>query len=80
MSTQQSSQAQPQRFENDPTRQAQSQQWQNIGIPAVAAAARQVGAQHAGHSATPSSVTPKSVGGVAPKRIVTLREIDHLFA
>ncbi|MGQ3676404.1 hypothetical protein ACT6QH_13005 [Xanthobacter sp. TB0139] len=77
MSTHQSSQAQSQRFENDPARQAQSQQWHTIGIPAVAAAARQAGEQQTVNSATPKSV---QTGGTTPKRIVTLREIDHLFA
>lgn len=46
----------------------QAQQWRDIGIPAVAAGARY------------ASTTDAPAGGAEPKKIVTLRDIDHLAA
>ncbi|MEW6255532.1 MAG: hypothetical protein AB1592_06195 [Pseudomonadota bacterium] len=45
----------------------QAQQWRDIGIPAVAAGARY------------ASTTDAQAAG-EPKKIVTLRDIDHLAA
>lgn len=47
----------------------QAQQWRDIGIPAVAAGARYASTTEA----------PAKSGG-EPKKIVTLRDIDHLAA
>ncbi len=72
MSTEQTSQVQHSRDEAEGKRQEQSHQWREIGISAVAAAARQASGQHAIKAAS----TPANLG----KRIVTLRDIDHVVA
>ncbi len=45
----------------------QSEQWREIGITAVAAAARYAG-------------QAKSTAGAEPKKVVTLRDIEHFAA
>lgn len=71
MSTEQS-QALQARKEADHKRQAQDQQWREIGISAVAAAARQASQK----AATTAATTPAQLG----KRIVTLRDIDFVVS
>lgn len=68
MSTEQPSQGLSTRVESDLSRQTQSQQWRDIGISSVAAAARQVSEKRDTDAAT------------GEKRVVTLRDIDHLAA
>ncbi len=66
------SQAQQVRAAADHKRQGQDQQWRDIGISAVAAAARQASELKTNTAAT----TPSHLG----KRIVTLRDIDHVVS
>lgn len=68
MSTEQPSQGT--RVEADLKRQAQSGQWRDIGISAVAAAAQQASEKRLAETASEAE----------PKRIVTLRDIDFLAA
>ena len=70
MSTEQPSQALSTRVESDLARQTQTQQWREIGISAVAAAAKQASEKHAAEV--------KASG--QPNKVVTLRDIDHLAA
>ncbi|WP_454914799.1 hypothetical protein [Xanthobacter sediminis] len=70
MSTEHPSSAQQPAPQADPTRQAQSQQWREIGIASVAAAAQQASEKHAAEH--------KASG--AANRIVTLRDIDYFAA
>lgn len=70
MSTQQSSQGLNPEVAADLKRQAQSQQWRDIGISAVAAAAQQASDKRAAEL--------KAAAGA--ERIVTLKDIDHLAA
>lgn len=70
MSTVQPSQGLSTRVESDLKRQAQSGQWREIGISAVAAAAQQ---------ASEKRLTETS-GNSEPRRVVTLRDIDFLAA
>lgn len=56
--------------EKDLARQAQSQQWREIGISAVAAAAQQNSDKRQGEA--------KAAG--EPNKVVTLRDIDFLAA
>jgi hypothetical protein len=72
MSSNQPAPGQNPRVEADKERHyAQAGQWREIGITAVAAAARYAGEAH-------SPRVPKSGG--EPNKIVTLRDIDHLAA
>lgn len=68
MSTEQPSSAQAQRPQADLKRQTQSNQWREIGISAVAAAAKQTSEKQATEA--------KAAG--ATNRVVTLRDIDYL--
>lgn len=70
MSTAQPSQGLSTRVESDLKRMAQNQQWREIGISAVAAAAQQASEKRVGEA--------KASG--EPNRVVTLRDIDFLAA
>lgn len=70
MSTEHASQVKHSRDEAEGKHQDQSHQWREIGISAVAAAVRQT----SGHHANTTTGTPANLG----KRIVTLRDIDHV--
>lgn len=70
MSTEHPSSTQPPAPQADLTRQAQSQQWRDIGIASVAAAAQQTSEKH----------TAEAKAAGTAKRIVTLRDIDHFAA
>lgn len=71
MSTQHPSQEQGSSTEADQQRRAgQSAQWRDIGISAVAAAARQASAVD----------TRAAAAAPAQNKVVTLRDIDHLAA
>lgn len=70
MSTEQPSQGLSTRVESDLKRQAQTQQWRDIGISAVAAAAQQASDKR----------IAEAKGGGQPNRVVTLKDIDHLAA
>ncbi|MCG5234548.1 hypothetical protein [Xanthobacter oligotrophicus] len=70
MSTAQPSQGLSTRVESDLKRMAQNQQWREIGISAVAAAAQQTSEKRVAEA--------KAAG--EPNRIVTLRDIDFLAA
>lgn len=59
--------------ESDLKRTAQSQQWREIGISAVAAAAHQASEKR------PAEEAVAKVGG-EPNRVVTLKDIDFLAA
>lgn len=69
MSTGQPSQELSPRVEADVKRQAQSTQWREIGISAVAAAAQQASEKRAAQAASGE-----------PARVVTLKDIEHLAA
>lgn len=69
MSTEQPSQGLSTRVESDLGRQSQSQQWRDIGISSVAAAALQVSGKREADATAGEQ-----------KRVVTLRDIDHLAA
>lgn len=71
MSTEQSSQGLSPRSQSDLTRQSQTQQWREIGISAVAAAAQQASDKHAADV----KAAVASAG-----QVVTLKDIDHLAA
>jgi hypothetical protein len=70
MSTGQPSQGLSTRVESDLKRMAQNQQWREIGISAVAAAAQQASEKR----------IAEVKGGGEPNRVVTLRDIDFLAA
>lgn len=70
MSTEQTTSAQQPAPQADLTRQAQSQQWREIGIASVAAAAHQASDKHAAEL--------KAASGA--NRVVTLRDIEHFAA
>lgn len=70
MSTTQSSSGLQTTNEKDLTQQAQKNQWREIGIASVAAAAQQ--------ASTARASTVGTAG--AEKRVVTLRDIDHFVA
>ncbi|MDI4655780.1 hypothetical protein [Xanthobacter autotrophicus] len=70
MSTAQPSQGLSTRVESDLKRMAQNQQWREIGISAVAAAAQQASEKR----------VAEVKGGGEPNRVVTLRDIDFLAA
>lgn len=72
MSTGQPSQGLSTRVESDLKRMAQNQQWRDIGISAVAAAAQQASEKRA------AEAEAKAAG--EPNRVVTLRDIDFLAA
>ncbi|MFS8037081.1 hypothetical protein ACI7BZ_08965 [Xanthobacter sp. AM11] len=72
MSTGQPSQGLSARVESDLKRQAQSGQWRDIGISAVAAAAQQASEKRLAQAA--------GVSAGEPNRVVTLKDIDHLAA
>jgi len=67
MSTEQSSSTQPTRSEAEMKRQAQSNQWREIGISAVAAAAQQTSDKRAAELKASGSTD----------RVVTIRDIEH---
>lgn len=69
MSTGQPSQGLSTRVESDLKRTAQSQQWKDIGISAVAAAAQQTSDKRANEAKATEA-----------NRVVTLRDIDFLAA
>lgn len=70
MSTNHPSSTQQAPVQDDLKRQAQAQQWRQIGIASVAAAAQQSSAQR------DAAATPPS----GERRIVTLRDIDYFAA
>ncbi|MFG1394233.1 hypothetical protein [Xanthobacter agilis] len=70
MSTEQSSSALQPAPQSDLKQQAQSQQWREIGIASVAAAAQQTSEKRAADA--------KAAG--ATNRVVTLRDIDYFAA
>ncbi|MFG1348214.1 hypothetical protein [Xanthobacter autotrophicus] len=70
MSTGQPSQGLSTRVESDLKRMAQNQQWREIGISAVAAAA---------HQASEKRIAEVKAAG-EPNRVVTLKDIDFLAA
>lgn len=70
MSTGQPSQGLSTRVESDLKRMAQNQQWREIGISAVAAAAQQASEKR----------VIEGKGGGEPNRVVTLKDIDFLAA
>ncbi|MFG1301142.1 hypothetical protein V5F49_15220 [Xanthobacter sp. V3C-3] len=70
MSTEQPTKELSARAESDLQRQAQSKQWREIGISAVAAAAQQASEKR----------TAEAKGANGENRVVTLKDIDFLAA